>query len=100
MMMFECDCGWKVTLGCCIETNKDRSVHYCPDCNKPLTTAETEPVAKLACSDGLVGLTLDDTRCIHKALGLMNSMIFGGEKHTLTSEKVLYEAQQALRKAN
>lgn len=56
MMMFECDCGWEQSPGDVIETSKDRTVGYCPDCNQSLRIKK-DPVANFQCSDGLVALT-------------------------------------------
>ena len=59
-----------------------------------VTHRETEEL-----SDVLVGAPASDIIRIQEAMGLMNSMIYSGEKHTQKSQKIFHEAMEILRNA-
>jgi hypothetical protein len=67
-------------------------------CNEEIRKRDAE--SPVLCSDVLVGTPANDIICIQEAMGLMNSMLYSGETHTLKSQKVFHEAMAILRNAN
>lgn len=67
-------------------------------CNEGIR--KQEAASSVPCSDVLVGTPANDIIRIQEAMGLMNSMLYSGETHTLQSKKLFHEAMDILRNAN
>lgn len=66
-------------------------------CNEAIRNQNAE--SPVLCSDVLCGTPANDIIRIQEAMGLMNSMLYSGEQHTLQSKELFHEAMEILRNA-
>lgn len=69
---------------------------FCPECGPNVKIDEDGCCVN--CGNGANGNGLDYLNKMHRCIGLLNSMVMGGEDHSELSKNVVSEVLEALRR--